>query len=289
MRDLLDRLRALVSRDEGPSLAERERVTAHALAVLARCGSRTETYAVRARWTGRLDVHRPPHAAPGAPALVFFHGGGWVEGRREQAAGMLVPFLEWGLVAVNVSYRLAHEAPAPAAVDDARDAVRWVRANAAALGVDGSRLLLGGQSAGGHLALLTALAPGAAGGPVAAVVNWFGVTDVADLLRGRNARDFARRWLAGSPDPERLARELSPLALVGPGAPPTFTVHRDRDPVVPYAHSERLHEALAQAGVVQRLVTLRGRRHGKLTDDERTIVRAELRDFLAARALVQDR
>lgn len=133
-------------------------------------------------------------------------------------------FVGWGSIVVpaSVEYRRAGEAPAPAA--DARCAVRWVAAHADSLNAAPRRLVLSGHSAGGHLALMAALAPssaeldGACPWPeaprAAAVVNWFGITDVADLLDGPNQRDWAATWIGGQLDGVALARRLSP-ALIG--------------------------------------------------------------------------
>ncbi len=143
-----------------------------------------------------------------------------------------------------------------------------VAAHAAELNADPRRIVLSGHSAGGHLALMAGLAPPnpeldgncpwREAPQVAALVNWFGITDVADLLDGSNRRDFAVKWIGGQPNGSDLARRLSPPRYVRADAPPVITAHGDVDDTVPYAHAERLHAALRRAGTPNVLVAVQG-------------------------------
>ncbi|MFC6835888.1 alpha/beta hydrolase [Halomarina ordinaria] len=104
-----------------------------------------------------VRVYRPTLDEP-RPVLVFYHGGGWVLGTLDSVDGVCRDLAtRAGCVVVSVDYRLAPERPFPAAVDDAFAAVEWVWANAASLGGDPARLVVGGTSAGGNLAAVTAL------------------------------------------------------------------------------------------------------------------------------------
>jgi len=157
------------------------------------------------------------------PALVFFHGGGWVIGDiethdvlcRQLTAGA-------GISVVNVDYRLAPEHKFPAAIDDAWAATRWVAAHAAALGIDAGRLAVGGDSAGGNLAAVVALLARDHGAPSLALqVLVYPVTDVgaesqsyADFAEGfmltrDSMRWFIAHYLTGKPD--AVDWRLSPL------------------------------------------------------------------------------
>lgn len=115
-----------------------------------------------------LRMYRPKGVADGTalPALVFFHGGGWVIGDLDTHDVLCRQLTaEAGLVVVAVDYRLAPEARFPAAADDAWAATKWVAANARKLGVDATRLAVGGDSAGGNLAAVVALMARDAGAP----------------------------------------------------------------------------------------------------------------------------
>ncbi len=215
-------------------------------------------------WTGRLDLYLPRRAGPNPmPVALLFHGGGWVSGNKDEIALDVVPYLAMGIAVANVDYRLAATATAPAAVEDARCALRWVVRHADRYGLDTRKVVTVGSSAGGHLALMAALAPDAAGFddlcpgnepmPVAAVINFFGVSDVAELLQPPTIRDFAVAWMGNAPNRDDLARRVSPLTYVAKGNPAVFTVHGDADPIVPFEQSKRLHAALSAAGVPNRL------------------------------------
>lgn len=222
----------------------------------------------------KLDVYRPKVKDPKPlPTLVFIHGGGWRRGSKEGYSLRVLPWMEKGWNVVNVEYRLTGTARAPAAVEDCVCALRWVRDNAAAYAFDTDRIVVSGQSAGGHLALMAGIAakdgkfdrncPGTRV-RVSAIVNWFGITDVGDLLEGKNRMEFATQWIGD----ERLADEgfvdsVSPLSLVTGDLPPIITVHGDADPTVPYSHAVRLHDALTNAGVVNSLFKVKGGTHGE--------------------------
>src|SRR5215475_11399037 len=101
-----------------------------------------------------------------APCLVFFHGGGWVIGNLETHDVVCRKLAHEGeLIVISVDYRLAPEHRFPAAVDDAIDATKWIAANVEQLGIDASRLIVGGDSAGGNLAAVVALAARDGDGP----------------------------------------------------------------------------------------------------------------------------
>ena len=248
------------------------------------------TYLTANNWDAKLDVYQARDAATPNPTLLYFHGGGWVAGNKESASLTFLPFLAMGWNVVNVEYRPAKVSLAPAAVQDSLCALRWVYRNSKEYNVDTSRLVLMGNSAGGHLALIAGMIPASASldSPcpgseelkVAAIVNWYGITDVNELLSGANVRNFAVTWLGGMSNREEIARQVSPLAYVRAGLPPIISIQGDADPIVPYSQNVRLHQALDKAGVRNELVTIPGGKHGGFSNMEMAKAYAEIRGFL---------
>jgi len=261
------------------------------------------TYVKANNWEGRLDIYARREPEP-APTVIYIHGGGWVAGNKEASTLGVLPYIAMGFSVVNVEYRLAEVSPAPAAIEDCRCALRWVVDHAKEYHFDTAKLVVAGGSAGGHLALTTGMIPNDAGFDrscltpsephIAAIVNFFGISDVADLLERPGKKPFpenwpyAVQWLGNADNRDALARRASPLTYVRPGLPPIISVHGDADPVVPYNHSVRLHEALNKAGVVNRLVTVPGGKHGTFTPEENRRIYAEVRAFLVENKIISD-
>jgi len=244
----------------------------------------------------KLDVWYPRDNPNPTPTIVFFHGGGWVFGAKEGAVYQLLPYLERGWRAVNVEYRMAGNSLAPAAVEDARCALRWVFSNAKQWNFDTKKIVLTGQSAGGHLSLIAGMLPkgtsldnqcyGDEDLKVAAIVNWYGISDVNDLLQGPNLRNYAVMWTGSQPDADKIARQVSPLTYVRTGLPPIITIHGDKDSVVPYTQATRLKDALDKAQVPNRLVTIKGGDHGMFTQEQYKTAYSEVWKFLQENKVV---
>lgn len=252
----------------------------------------------------KLDVYQPRMITSLNPTLIYFHGGGWTNGSKEGSALTFLPYLEMGWTVVNVAYRLADVAHAPAAVEDCRCALRWVYRNADQYNFDLDKVVVTGNSAGGHLALTTGMLPESAGLDrqcpgnrrrawstgststaelkVAAIINWYGITDVVDLIDRTPgpSGSFTEAWLGSANNRADIAKHVSPLTYVRQGLPPILTVHGESDPIVPYAHGVRLHQALAEIGVPNELVTVPGGGHGGFTDAESVRIYASIREFL---------
>lgn len=254
---------------------------------------RNLTYATLGTWEGKLDVFSRTDQPGPHPTIVWIHGGSSVRGEKDSALFnfAILTYLEWGWNVVNVEHRVPGVTLAPAALQNCQCALRWVVENASEHGIDADRLVVGGASSGGWFALAAAMAPlsegwdepcpGTKDAKVAAVVNWFGVTDLVDVLRGPNAKSYAAGWIRGLPNPIEVAKSVSPMTFVGPNAPPVVSVHGDADTVVPYSHSVRLHEALREAGVPERLVTIAGAPHGLRERAQNQTAYAAIREFLA--------
>jgi len=250
----------------------------------------------------KLDVYTPPgHNAP-TPVAIIIHGGGWIEGTKESRVVEIMPYLQMGYAAVNVEYRLGRVSLAPAAVEDCRCALHWVVANAKKYDFDVSRMVVMGGSSGGHLALTTGMLTPAAGfdrecytdnddawkheggtsqdPKVAAIVNWFGITDVLEEIHGPNTKGYAVVWIGNQPNADDIARRVSPINMVTKNVPPIITIHGDHDELVPYSQGVRLHQALDKAGVPNQLYTVIGGNHGGFSADETQKVWATIRQFL---------
>jgi len=260
------------------------------------------TYLVADEHESKLDVIAPRETGQRVPTLLYIHGGGWVGGDKDAVILYFLPYLEMGFAVVNVEYRLGRVALAPGAVEDCRCALRWVLRNAEEYGFDTDRIVVTGGSAGGHLTLTTGMLPASAGldrrcpeadpdAPgradahepemrVAAMVNWYGITDVADLVEGPNAKTYAVAWMGGLVDWRSVAKRVSPLEYVRPGLPPILTVHGDADRIVPYDHAVRLHAALEEAGVPNQLHTIAGGDHGGFTVEQNLEAYEVIRSFL---------
>jgi acetyl esterase/lipase len=255
------------------------------------------TYQVANNFEARLDLYLPTGVNTPVATIVNMHGGGWTGGAKETDVLRLIPYIEMGMAVVNVEYRLARVSLAPAAVEDCLCALRWVIRNAKQYNLDTNRIVLTGHSAGGHLAMTTGMIPASAGLDrqcpgteqlkAAAIVNWYGITDVADLLDGPNMKTYAVTWLSSMSDRVDVAKRVSPLAYVRKDIPPMITIHGDADPTVPYTHATRMHEALTKSGVDQKLITIPGGRHGGFNREEMLRAYSEIRAFLAKHGIVK--
>lgn len=264
-----------------------------------------QVYATASGRDLKLDVYGQITEAP-VPVVLNFHGGGWVAGNREGASLTALPYLQMGFAVVNAEYRLAKTALAPAAVEDALCALQWIGRNAQKYHFDLSKVIVAGNSAGGHLALATGMIPAdspltnqcAANEPkwngpyanpapkVAAVINWYGITDVADMLQGPNVRSYAVQWFGSMGNRMELARQVSPISYVHAGGPAVLTIHGDADPLVPYAHALRLREAMNKAGEKNQLLTIKGGGHGGFSAEQQVQAYEAIREFLGGLGIV---
>jgi len=260
------------------------------------------TYLTANGFEAKLDVYRRRDVQTPQPTLVFYHGGGWIGGTKESSFMSVMPWLEMGWNVVNVEYRMARVSLAPAAVEDAQCALKFVVNRAKDYNIDTSKIVVSGESAGGHLSLTTGMIPASAGftnlcagggftgsdtsvPKVAAIINWYGITDLNDMLTGANARAYAVQWLGSAPNRDTVAKSVSPLTYVRADLPPILSIQGDADPIVPYSQNVRLTDALKKAGAKTELFTIPGGGHGNFKADERSKAYAKIREFLAANGL----
>lgn len=192
-------------------------------------------------------------------ALIFFFGGGWSRGTPANSIGWARNMAKLGFVGIAPDYRTKnrHDTSPHAAVADARAALRWAQDHAAELGLDPARLVVGGSSAGGHVALWTAIAATPPGSnpaeaprqPPAALVLFSAVSDTSPL-QGYTPKRFGDDAVA-----------LSPLHQLDAKMPPVLMFHGDADQTVPHAQAVALHAKLVATGNSCEFVTVPGGRH----------------------------
>ncbi len=195
------------------------------------------------------------------PALIYFHGGGWVFGNLDTHDAVCRALAkESGAVVISVDYRLSPEVKFPAAVEDSYAATVWVAENAERLGIDARRIAVGGDSAGGNLATVVAMRCRDAGGPVLALqLLIYPVTDLSsfetdshrELAEGYFLTRGAMDWFSGhylaSADQKRHP-EVSPLLAKDlSGLPPALVITAEFDPL--RDEGEAYAQRLKQAGV----------------------------------------
>ncbi|KAF0240736.1 MAG: peptidase S9 prolyl oligopeptidase active site domain-containing [Planctomycetota bacterium] len=219
-----------------------------------------------------LDVYKPKKTPQGLmPAVVWIHGGGWRHGDKNNA-GNAIALAKRGFFAVSINYRLSDVAVFPAAIEDCKGAIRWVRANAKENGVDPERIGVWGSSAGGHLALLAGCADESAGlegksgyakvsSRVQAVCSWFGPADFR--IVGSVARDPVAQFLGGTMEEKGEAYKLaSPVTHASKDDPPVLMIHGDKDGTVKLEQSEVMLKALKEVGASAELVVVKNAGHG---------------------------
>jgi acetyl esterase len=220
----------------------------------------------------RVRVYRP-RTTELLPALVWFHGGGWVVGSLD-SHDPVCRAIAWRApcVVISVDYRLAPEAPFPAAVDDAWAATQWVAAEALSLGVDASKLAVGGDSAGGNLAAVVALRAREAGLALALqvlvypVIDFdFGTQSYAEHATGLNLSRAKMEWYwkqylgdADGTHPDASPARASDHA----GLAPALVQTAEHDPLV--SEGEAYAARLAEAGVPVAFTRYDGMIHGFL-------------------------
>lgn len=236
----------------------------------------------------RLHVFKPKNWKAGdkRPGFIWFYGGGFVRGTTAQSAGWARRASRDGMVGIAPDYRTISRWPgvnATAAVADARAALRWAQDNAEELGIDPERIVVGGSSAGGHLALWTGITKNPPGipdseSPLFKPAALLLTCPAVDTSKSSGMRGDRFKLLLPGFDPDTY----SPLQNLDPKMPPVFLVHGDADVTVPYAHAVALHAALTASGNECEFVTVPGGTHKFSTEipEWRTKVPALHKAFL---------
>lgn len=214
-----------------------------------------------------LDLYRPAPVNSASPGVVVIHGGAWQSGNSKQLPELNSYLASRGYLVAALNYRLAPSWRYPAPVEDIQAAVSYLNQHATQFGLDPTRLVLLGRSAGGHLALQVAYASNESA--IRGVISFYGP---ADLYYGYthpanplviDSRKVLVEFLGGSPDelPE-IYRRASPIHYVGASTPPTLLIHGGRDELVSPAQSRRLADRLRDRGVAHVYLELPWATHG---------------------------
>ena len=249
----------------------------------------------------KLDIARPPDTAGKGPfpAVIYFHGGGWQAGKRQDAYSQIRFLASQGIVGITVSYRFAPDFKWPAQVHDAKTAVRYVRTHASGLNIDATRIAAAGDSAGAYLALMlgfTSPADGLEGSGewadvssrVQAVVSYYSMADFTRLkpaspsrplsaseekqkaeleaitlaYYNKSAAQVLADW-SGTMEPEDpIWAKLSPITYVSENDAPVLVIQGDRDPVVSVNQAYLLGHALSAVKVPHEVLIIESGGHG---------------------------
>jgi acetyl esterase/lipase len=240
----------------------------------------------------QLDLARPKTPSGKTPAILCIHGGGFRAGKREGWDARCKLLAERGYVAATITYRLAPKSQFPAAVEDCKAAVRWLRANAEKYGIDPERIGVIGDSAGGHLAQFLGVTNGVArfegdGGNagvasrVSCVVNYYGPSDLTKSYgRSVDAAEVLPLWLGGDDSKEHRRHILaSPLYWVTPAAAPTLLLQGTEDKYVNHEQAVWMRDRLKSADVEVEFLSLEGAGHGFKGADAEKAWKAALEFF----------
>jgi acetyl esterase/lipase len=237
-----------------------------------------------------LDLFVPDGTGP-FPVMINVHGGGFRAGSKEMLdAPIARQLLKEGIAVATINYRLSSEARFPAAIQDAKAAVRFLRANATRYTLDPNRFLAFGQSAGGNIASMLGTSGGVAefddpnlgnasvSSRVQGVIDWFGPTDFSQMdaqakAQGCGTNDQTHGQ-ANSPEsaylgavlatvPE-LVKKANPITYIDPSDPPFLLQKGDKDCTVPFGQSQLLYDALKAAGVQATFETMKRAGHGDM-------------------------
>ncbi|MBW2621612.1 MAG: alpha/beta hydrolase [Deltaproteobacteria bacterium] len=193
----------------------------------------------------KLDIFRPEQA--NGTTIVFFFGGGWRDGTTEQFHPQCLYLNDYGLIGISAEYRVRsrHGTSIPEAVADARELMNWFIEHGESLKINTDRLIVGGGSAGGQLALCTAF-----DSPLVpqALVLFNPVYDtslkrIADMI------------------PSELVEKYSPQHNVGPGFPPTILFHGTKDNIVPFSLAEKFTKKMEEYDNYCELVAFKDEQH----------------------------
>lgn len=221
-----------------------------------------------------MDICFPATNSAPRPVVVNMHGGAWTAGIKSVGTSWLAApeLLRRGYVFASIYYRLAPHHKFPAPLEDAKCAVRFLRAHAAEYNLDPNRIVAMGSSAGGHLAALLGTTDASAGfdigggwtnesSRVQAVVDMFGHADLAYAVERKEGVRLLAKTVFGTRSDTNILRRFSPVTYVTPDDPPMLLIHGEHDILVPLKQSELMKAALEEKGVRNELIVVKHAGH----------------------------
>lgn len=248
-----------------------------------------------------MHLAKPKGLSAPAPCVVFIHGGGWMFGDKKMHLPEIKAAAADGFVSATIGYRFAPKHRFPAQVEDAKCAIRYLRAHATEIGLDPQKIAAVGFSAGAHLSMMLGVMDSSDGlegeggcadqsSKVQCVVSFFGPTNLTntdinstvarDILDEKSIRNILENFVGGKPE-EHLdtLKTASPLTYVNAGDAPILMFQGTKDNLVPYDQAFEMATALSKAGIPGRVELMLGHRHG-WAGDELTRTRKVSYDFI---------
>lgn len=230
-------------------------------------------YKTAGDWKGYLDLYSPKSGGKKA-LLINIHGGGWVHGTKDDQT-RFAPMFTKNMIVANVEYRLAQQAPAPAAIQDVREALFFLVRNARKYDIDTDHIIVMGASAGAHLALMTGFMgndalfsdadPADLSFRIRGIIDWYGPTDLIQWETMHKPSKASSTWLGNRGADSAFVYAISPMSQIKPGIPPVFIIHGDADKTVPYEQSTMLVDKLKHTGITYEFYTVMGGKHGNFS------------------------
>ena len=240
-------------------------------------------------WNGRIDLYYNPTSADPTPIVLHIHGGGWNHGTKESQGGFS-SYFKAGFAVANVEYRLVRVAPAPAAIEDIRCALKYIKLHAKELNINPTKVIIEGGSSGAHLALMGGLLENDARFDgncsektdmrVAAIISNYAPTDFTDMNSDMSKFKSLTNWLGEKANDASFRASVSPITYIKKSSPPVFIVHGNADPIVPYEQSVLLQKKLNEACVYNEFITVESGKHGGFDADKKTEINKALFNFL---------
>ncbi len=220
----------------------------------------------------KMDLYFPENINAPWQVLVYVHGGSFTGGDKRTGSGTIdIPAMaERGYAVAAINYRLMPDNPFPAEIEDAKCAIRFLRAHSGAYELKTEKMGIWGGSAGGHLASLVGLTnddPAFSAGEypeqsskVDAVVEMFGPTDLTASFNWLQRLLLQRAFGTDNPTSTALA-QASPIRYITNQAPPFLIFHGEQDDAVPLEQAQVFHQKLIETGVNSTLVIVKNANH----------------------------